>query len=161
MALLDSGFRPSQHGLPFANDMGFGLCGGFVRLARKRFLADEPVPQTRSALRLFLEQLGSLHPVELLKVVTRTTATTADLRRRSRGERLSLRWRLRSVPTPLMLIYAEGVSDIFGNHQVLAWAVDDNLHFGDDQIFVYDPNQPGNDQVTLASLAARGWYCMD
>jgi hypothetical protein len=55
-------------------------------------------------------------------------------------------------PSPLGLILIESVNplDVGKNHQVLAYGYDLNEESGDLQVFIYDPNWPGRDDVTLS-----------
>jgi hypothetical protein len=53
---------------------------------------------------------------------------------------------------PLGLVEVESLNpfELGNNHQVLAYGYDLNQQSGDLRILVYDPNNPGDDEVTLA-----------
>lgn len=150
---IDTGFRPSVHGLPFANNIAkVGECGGFVDYAKKLFLAGKPVPTKPPRFRLFWRQVMSLFG-NTSRVFWWTMKDDLTLQLNSPHQMTILRGLLLEGPVPLMLIYGRTATEVAEDHQVLAYAIIDDV------VMVYDPNQPKDDTVTLPSMGARGWYC--
>lgn len=158
MTRYDTGFRPSQHGLPFANNVAvIGECGGFVDLALRGFMKGEPPPETPPKVSLYLRQFMSVFG-RMRKIARWTRKSNFTLYVDSLQESPRLKALLHTgVPVPLMLIYGHNLKEVCDDHQVLAYCGDfcDNMI---KDIWVYDPNQPKDDGITLASMNARGWY---
>lgn len=168
-------FRPGRHGFRFANRFDaplglapalraaglpatWGLCGGMVHAARAAFERSEALPQHGETppapgaplyRRLLRRQVASLGPPPLFPEVWRfarwTRRPDADLARRTRPEREQAQRRLdEGRLVPLGLIYTRRLRRLWENHQVLAYAA------AGEALRIYDPNEPGRDDVTLA-----------
>jgi hypothetical protein len=168
-------FRPGRHGFRFANRFDaplglapalraaglpatWGLCGGMVHAARAAFERSEALPQHGETppapgaplyRRLLRRQVASLGPPPLFPEVWRfarwTRRPDADLARRTRPERERAQRRLdEGRLVPLGLIYTRRLRRLWENHQVLAYAA------AGEALRIYDPNEPGRDDVTLA-----------
>jgi hypothetical protein len=156
--------------LPFFLDVpkGYGLCGGMSSAAADFLLAGRKSPASTQAPEagsrihqyLFRRQIDSFGRLgQAVVKVARWTALPNEGKRgtfqRSYNEYKKIRARLnRQEPVLLALIYdrasnpAELIHRIWNNHQVLAYRHTQ----GSDKsvvIHVYDPNYPGNDDVTI------------
>jgi hypothetical protein len=172
--LLDTGFRPSQHGLTFPNtwrDMVFGAvksrgrCGGMVFAALDHFLAGVvppagsdpgalPVHDSPLARYIWRRQIGSLgvrFGANLWRFALLTYLPSAGpqgVAAVTRRELLPLFDSLRAGrPAPLGMVSAISLRHLVRNHQVLAYAAE----FGERRVTVriYDPNHPRRDDIVL------------
>lgn len=171
---LDTGFRPSKHGLAFSNrwrDMLFGVlnspgrCGGMVFAALDAFAADQPLPSgarepslpahdSPLAARIWRRQVDSVvmrlaaNLWQFVRFTWLPSASTFGIAAATRRELLPLFDMLRAGrPAPLGLVNALRPLRLAANHQVLAYAAD----FGSDEVAIriYDPNHPMRDDVVL------------
>lgn len=174
---MRSPFRPHRDGFHFANRfdaplgapllraMGlpatWGLCGGMVRCAHEAFCKGKalparrtpPAPGTPLYRRLLRRQIVSLGPPlfsEVRRFAQWTRRPDAALARHTRPQFERTRQLLRNERlVPLGLVYTRRVARLWENHQVLAYASDDAQ-----ALRIYDPNEPGRDDVTLAPATA-------
>jgi hypothetical protein len=148
----------------------YGLCGGMCAAAYDFALAGRVIPQkvdpphqgTRLQRYLFRRQIDSLGGAgqEIVKVAQWTTMpedTLLGTQVRTAHELASIRQKLEDRnPVVLGLIYEHTSSlgelsrQIFNNHQVLAYACQENAA-GEITLQVYDPNLPGRDDVVIQS----------
>lgn len=171
---LDTGFRPSAHGFGFANawhDTLFGVlpsrgrCGGMVFLALDHFLAGVALPEeavassmpphdSALARRVLFRQVDSVLAQRGLNTALFAgyTYLPADapggVGNATRNSMLPMFDALAAGhPVPLGLVSGFGLTQLPGNHQVLAYAAS----FRDEGVGVriYDPNLPRRDDVTL------------
>lgn len=156
--------------LPFLQDIpkGYGLCGGMSSaaadflLSGRRYPPSAQVPEAGSHMHnyLFRRQIDSFGRLgQAIVKVARWTALPDEgiggTYQRSYAEFKKVRARLnKHEPVVLALIYdrannpAQLIHRIWNNHQVLAFRYTQ----GPDKsiiIRVYDPNYPGNDQVSI------------
>lgn len=166
-------------GIPILNKIlpvpdGYGLCGGMAFTVRDYFEAalavpPETAPPTAGPLfdYLWLRLLGSFNlpfgPKRYLALMNpalpdhETWASNQGLAPRGRAwvmineEWPKIRAEINSGhPSPLGLVTVKSINpgQIFDNHQVLAYGY--NLDGANLKIYVYDPNYPGNDNITIA-----------
>ena len=146
----------------------YGLCGGMCAAAYDFILSDRTIPQnvdvprqgTRLQRYLFQRQMDSLGGLGegLVKVAQWTSLpddTPVGTYRRTADEFSQLRQKLDDGnPVILALIYARATSLkelsrlIFNNHQVLAYAYQQN-NGGEVTLHIYDPNLPMQDNVEI------------
>lgn len=172
--ILDTGFRPSEHGFAFPNTwhdtvLGVvasrGRCGGMVFAALDAFAAGVPLPADacqRSlpaydsvlARAIWRRQVASIlmppgaNAARFARYTYLPTTHALGIGPATRRELLPLFDLLRSGrPAPLGLVSTLGFPHIARNHQVLAYAAE----FGDDvaRVRVYDPNHPLRDDVVI------------
>jgi hypothetical protein len=175
MTASSTSFTPLAHGFRFPNrfefsfrldlplvqsiDLGevvYGLCGGMCFAALDCFKAGRPipqqesVPQTGTPLHLYLvdRQLDSLSlPAGLLKVLEWMMLDDGEVGWRTAAREFpKAKRRLdRGESAVLALIRRHGISDPSQNHQVVARAYD----YDDGQkkldLYLYDPNHPGQE----------------
>ena len=175
-----SSFRPSRHGFRFANRFEaplfgswlralglpatWGLCGGMVQSARAAFLNGRSLPQRETPpapgtplyRHLLRRQLATLGPPPVFpegwRFLRWTRASDPTLARRTRSQLETAQRRLaQGQLVPLGLIYTRSAARLWENHQVLAYA-----RRGRQALRIYDPNDPGRDDITLAPPAADG-----
>ena len=171
---LDTGFRPSRHGFGFPNswkDTLFGVvssrgrCGGMVFAALDGFRAGEvlatgaratelPAYDTPLARAIWRRQVESVvvglgsNLWRFARFTYLPSASALGIGTATRRELLVIFDALRAgVPVPLGLVSGMGLTHLARNHQVLAYAAD----FGEERvrIWVYDPNHPGRDDITI------------
>jgi hypothetical protein len=148
----------------------YGLCGGMCAAAYDFALAGRVIPQmidpphqgTRFHRYLFRRQIDSLGGTgqEMVKVAQWTAMpddTLLGTQVRTAYELASIRQKLEDRnPAVLALIYERASSLkelsrlVFNNHQVLAYACQENAA-GEITLQVYDPNLPGRDDVVIQS----------
>ena len=146
----------------------YGLCGGMCAAAYDFTLVGKPVPTGSDAPRqgtrlqryLFQRQMDSLGGLgqEVIKVAQWTSLpddTLVGTMRRTADEFVHIRQNLdQKNPVILALVYVRANSLgelsrlIFNNHQVLAYAYQQDLT-GVLTINIYDPNLPGRDDVVI------------
>jgi hypothetical protein len=148
-----------------------GLCGGMVYAVRDYFQSTmhvpiathNPAPQT-TLYNYIVERLFDGFTAD---VVARTYLLQSELWDYDRQSTMVGQWPLikadldAGILSPLMLIRLRSdlnPSDLGHNHQVLAWGYD-VLSASSVAIYIYDPNDPANDAVTvtvdLAHATAR------
>lgn len=168
-------FRPSVHGFPFANcwpdgapvveiptpfgrvpvgNARLGLCGGMVFAALDHFLAGRPVPATATpAVFRYIarRQVASLSlPFGALRYYAWQTRP-ALAARTATVEWPRVKAALdagRPVPLGLIQVRSRDPRQTIRNHQVLAYGYVPVRGFV--VVRVYDPNHPGDDDLTLA-----------
>jgi len=149
---------------------GYGLCGGMCASVYDFALAGRPIPSnmnvpkqgTRLQRYLFQRQMDSLGGLgqEIVKVAQWTSLpddTPVGVMRRTADEFNQFCRKLdEKNPVILALIYKHAASLgelsrlIFKNHQVLAYAYQQNV-LGELILNIYDPNLPGRDDVIIQS----------
>ena len=171
---LDTGFRPTRHGFPFANTwrdavLGViasrGRCGGMVFAALDYFNAGEPIPGAGRPAELPAHDSALARLVWRRQVASITTGLGSNLWRfalltylpsgaplgaaeTTRREILPLAEALAAGrPVPLGLVSALSLRHLVRNHQMLAYGAE----VGERVVLVrvYDPNYPRRDDVML------------
>jgi len=153
--------------IPIGN-ASYGLCGGMIFAAMDYFEAKIPIPSNPTAPSsgplfeyIVNRQLDSFHlPFGLMKYMVLMNPFLSDtetLASHGRGWRMmNEEWPKIKMDldngklSPLGLIRAKSLNpfEIRRHHQVLAYGYD--LHENQLSIFVYDPNFPNDDGVTLS-----------
>ncbi|MEH7098059.1 hypothetical protein [Neobacillus vireti] len=163
-------------------DASYGLCGGMIYAAMDYFEAKMPIPSNPTAPSsgplfnyLVNRQLDSFYlPFGLMKYMVlmnpflrddETSAPHIGAEPHGRGWRmLNEEWPKIKMnlgngkASPLGLIRAKSLNpfEIRKHHQVLAYGYD--LHDNDLSIFIYDPNFPNDDDVTLTLIMENPAY---
>lgn len=178
-------FRPSRHGFRFGNRFDaplfgpalraaglpatWGLCGGMVRVAWAAFCEGQALPKQDAPpapghplyRRLFRRQIATFGPPphfpEVWRFLKWTRCSDAALARRTRPELEKARQHLaEGRPVPLGLVYVRSVARLWENHQVLAYApAPPEAGEGPGGLRIYDPNEPGRDDITLGPAEGR------
>lgn len=177
------GFRPSVHGLHFANryppgptirlgpidprivgvgDAAAGLCGGMSWLVRERFEAGLPVPTDRVApangsplfRAIVRRQVLSLDWLRgpLRFWLAAAMPPSALARRTLEIEVPRIRSEIdagRPVLVGLVRHHGWNPFDLTKDHQILAYAYDEEPTSGATTIRIYDPNWPDRDDVSV------------
>ncbi len=150
----------------------YGLCGGMCAAVYDFRLAGKTIPQvvevprqgTRFQRYLFQRQMDSLgglgkQAVRVAQWTSLPDDTLVGTMRRTADEFTSLHQKLdQGNLVILALIYERATSLkelsrlVFNNHQVLAWAYQQDAQ-GGVTIQIYDPNLPGRDDVVIYSEA--------
>ncbi len=167
-------FRPSRHGMPFANvwpkgaairvqkrSVGRvygGLCGGMCQLSRDLWLAGEPIPSDASPKspafvdRLVAGQIESLGlPAGPLRYLSLQLPPRHSARRRSTAQTLAaVRADLadgRPSCVGLLRTLSWSPAALNKHHVVLCYAMREDPD--ETILYVYDPNHPRSDRVRL------------
>ena len=185
------GFRPSVHGLHFANryppgptirlgpidprivgvgDAAAGLCGGMSWLVRERFEAGLPIPTDRVApangsplfRAIVRRQVLSLDwlrgPMRFWLAAAMPPSALA--RRTLEIEVPRIRAEIdagRLVLVGLVRHHGWNPFDLTKDHQVLAYAYDEEPASGATTIRIYDPNWPDRDDVSVTVGRGGSW----
>lgn len=178
---LDTGFRPTRHGFPFANtwrDTIFGViasrgrCGGMVFAALDYFDAGEPIegagrpadlpahdsPIARLIWRRQLASIANQLGGNLWRFALLTYLPSGAPRGIAATTQRELAPLLEMLaagrPAPLGMVSALSVRHLARNHQVLAYGAE----IGESGVLIriYDPNFPRRDDIMLEVLFGGG-----
>lgn len=164
-------FRPSSHGCRFGNGATVGLpvmlgevqlgrvvgglCGGMVLDSLSRWRRGEPPATTSSPdmTRIFAAQLRSFQiptaPYRYLRLQLPRARESRRATTLGALERAVVQLRTGS-PVPLALVcrLSRNPFALAAHHVVLAYDIAD-VHDDGTELAIYDPNNPGNDDVRL------------
>jgi hypothetical protein len=152
-------------------DAANGLCGGMAFAVRDLFEAGQRPPLDRdppaagsAAFRYVSQRLidslllpdGPLRYYTWMALPDEDSVALKGVATRSRLEASLLRQELASGQLcclGLIRVHSENPRQVGYNHQVLAWAYDQDASTGRDTVHLYDPNHPGGD-TTFSFVAA-------
>ena len=172
-------FDPAVHGWRFPNSFTrFGVCGGMCFRALDLFHAGAPIPDddrgpgrmTALFRTLTLRQWQSvLTPRTLWKIAKWQMLADEDgedgkpeVGARTEDEWATAKRELDAGrPVVLCLIRTRGVRNPTVNHQVVAFGYEHDPATGRVVIYIYDPNWPGNDKVTLTLYLGQPRHRLD